>query len=111
MLRIWAIQINTPWDDIFYYPSPVNDSTFYFASNRSGGLGGLDIYKGKILPPKPVFIPPPPVKHDTLVIRDTVLIATPPAPLALVIKQESTVFLVGRLKILKPGIRYFQRLI
>ena len=68
--------VNTPWDDIFYYPSPVDDSSFYFVSNRSGGFGGYDIYQGHILPPEPVvvIVPPAPPKADTVIIRDTVVI-------------------------------------
>ncbi len=73
--------LNSPWDDLFYYPSPGNDSSFFFVSNRRGGLGGLDIWTGKILPPPPpppVVLPEPvpvaPPKRDTLVLRDTVVI-------------------------------------
>jgi hypothetical protein len=35
--------INTKGDELF--PVLYNDSILYFASNRSGGLGGLDIYR------------------------------------------------------------------
>jgi hypothetical protein len=51
--------VNTQWNELFYHPSPFNDSTFYFVSNRSGGFGGLDIYMGKILSKaeKPVPLP------------------------------------------------------
>jgi hypothetical protein len=42
--------INTQWDELFYFPSPLNGSQFYFVSNRSGGFGGLDIYSGRVLP-------------------------------------------------------------
>jgi outer membrane protein OmpA-like peptidoglycan-associated protein len=94
--------INTPWDELFYNPSPVNDSTFFFVSNRSGGYGGLDIYKGRYLPPpKPAVIPEPakviPVKRDTIVIRDTVVVikevqkpVQPEAP------KELVLYLIGR---------------
>jgi outer membrane protein OmpA-like peptidoglycan-associated protein/tetratricopeptide (TPR) repeat protein len=94
--------VNTPWDEIFYYPSPVEDSTFYFVSNRSGGFGGSDIYKGKILPPKRVIVPPPPPKRDTIVIRDTVLVVkqvTPPP----VVQQEQGVYLIGKVKDSETG--------
>jgi len=65
--------LNTTWDDLYYYPSPVNDSAFYFVSNRTGGIGGLDIYEGRILPPVKIIVPPPPApKPDTVIIRDTV---------------------------------------
>jgi hypothetical protein len=78
--------INTQWDEFFYFPSPVDDSLFYFVSNRSGGYGGLDIYTGRIrssLPVKPVVtkevpqiktdsIPAAMVqKPDTVAVRDT----------------------------------------
>lgn len=43
--------LNTQFDELFYLPSAVDDSLFYFVSNRSDGFGGLDIYKGEILPP------------------------------------------------------------
>ena len=62
---------NTPWDELFYYPAPDVDSTFYFVSNRSGGTGGMDIYRGRLLPPEPIVVIVPPVepKRDTIVIR------------------------------------------
>lgn len=82
--------LNTPWDELFYYPSPVGDSSFYFVSNRSGGLGGTDIYHGSILPPVKIIIPPP--APDTVVVRDTIVIA-PPEP---VIPKEQPVLLTGR---------------
>jgi outer membrane protein OmpA-like peptidoglycan-associated protein len=97
--------VNTPWDDIFYYPSPVHDSIFYFASNRSGGFGGFDIYQGKILPPKPVIVIPPPPKRDTVIIRDTVLVikqVVPPPPLPAV-QQQQPVYLVGKVKDSETG--------
>ncbi len=91
--------VNTPWDDLFYTPSPVKDSSFYFVSNRSGGFGGADIYEGKILPPKRIVVTPPPPKHDTIIIRDTVLVvkqvAPPPPPPAQV---EQSIFLTGSVK-------------
>jgi len=62
--------LNTAWDDMFYVPSPINDSIFYFSSNRSGGLGGLDIYSGKILPPVLHKILTQP-KIDTAAVKDT----------------------------------------
>jgi len=96
--------VNTPWDELFYNPSPVDDSSFFFVSNRSGGLGGLDIYHGQILPPRKIVLPPPPPKPDTVIIRDTVLIvkevAPPPAP---VIQQEQPVYLAGKIKDSESG--------
>jgi outer membrane protein OmpA-like peptidoglycan-associated protein len=69
--------VNTVWDDMFYCPSPVNDSVFYFASNRSGGLGGMDIYEGRLSPPSRDTIQVPLTSPDTLIIRDTVVVNEP----------------------------------
>jgi outer membrane protein OmpA-like peptidoglycan-associated protein len=93
--------INTPWDEIFYNPSPSDDSSFFFVSNRSKGFGGLDIYSGKILPPLPPPLPPivvvkPPIvsdsvimpkvitppKPDTIFVRDTVIVIKEIVPVA-----------------------------
>ena len=93
--------VNTAWDELFYHPSQVDDSSFYFVSNRSGGLGGSDIYHGQILPPKKIVLPPAPPKHDILIIRDTVLIVKDVAPQPLVapaIQYEQPVFLTGKIK-------------
>lgn len=87
-VRNCGYPINTAWDELFYQPSYTDDSLFYLTSNRSGGLGGLDILQGKILPDEPVtvVIPPAVIKPDTIVIRDTVVvikevvIAPPPPP-------------------------------
>jgi outer membrane protein OmpA-like peptidoglycan-associated protein/tetratricopeptide (TPR) repeat protein len=95
--------VNTPWDELFYYPSPVNDSTFYFVSNRSGGSGGTDIYRGKILPPEPVIVTPPPPKRDTIIIRDTILVMKQPAPVLPVMPAEQPVFLIGKIKDSETG--------
>ena len=69
--------LNTVWDELFYLQSPVDDSLFYFVSNRSGGFGGLDIYTGRILQP-PVAdylsVPPPSPVKDTVVVRDTIVV-------------------------------------
>jgi outer membrane protein OmpA-like peptidoglycan-associated protein/tetratricopeptide (TPR) repeat protein len=97
--------INTPWDELFYNPSPGDDSSFFFVSNRSGGSGGLDIYHGQIQPPKKIILPPPPPKTDTVIIRDTVLIVkevTPPPP-APVIQQSQSVFLAGKIRDSESG--------
>jgi outer membrane protein OmpA-like peptidoglycan-associated protein/tetratricopeptide (TPR) repeat protein len=90
--------VNTPWDEVFYYPSPVEDSSFYFVSNRSGGYGGSDIYKGKILPPKRIILTLPPPKRDTIIIRDTVLVVKQVAT-----QQEHPVYLVGKVKDSETG--------
>ncbi len=66
--------LNTPWDELFFHPAQGNDSSFHFVSNRSEGMGGLDIYSGRILPPEPIIIPVEPPKPDTVVVRDTVVI-------------------------------------
>jgi len=73
--------INTSWDEIFYNPSPEEDSAFYFVSNRSGGFGGLDIYQGLILPyePEPVEVIAV-LSHDTIILKDTVIPAIVPEP-------------------------------
>jgi outer membrane protein OmpA-like peptidoglycan-associated protein/tetratricopeptide (TPR) repeat protein len=97
--------VNTPWDELFYNPSPVDDSSFFFVSNRSGGLGGLDIYHEQILPPKKNILPPPTPKPDTVIIRDTVLIVkevVPPPPVP-VIQQEQQVFLAGKIRDSESG--------
>jgi tetratricopeptide (TPR) repeat protein len=41
--------LNTPWDELFYNTSLSSGAVFYFASNRSGGFGGFDIYRGRIM--------------------------------------------------------------
>ncbi len=66
--------VNTPWDDMFYAPSPVDRSLFYFVSNRNGGLGRLDLYQGRIIPADPVLFAEPSVlpAADTLMVRDTI---------------------------------------
>lgn len=66
--------LNTPWDELFFHPAQGNNKSFWFVSNRSEGMGGLDIYSARILPPEPVIIPVEPPKPDTVVVRDTVLI-------------------------------------
>jgi outer membrane protein OmpA-like peptidoglycan-associated protein len=111
-VKNFGYPVNTPWDELFYYPAPEVDSTFYFVSNRSGGKGGLDIYSGKLLPPEPVVValpppppPPPPVK-DTIVIRDTIVVIKevappPPAPVVPVVQpepvKETGLYLIGKI--------------
>jgi len=98
--------LNTPWDELFYYPSPVDDSAFYFVSNRSGGFGGLDIYKGRILPPPPepvaIIEQLPPAKPDTVIIRDTVLILREIVPVAEP-PEEPGLYLVGKINDSETG--------
>jgi outer membrane protein OmpA-like peptidoglycan-associated protein len=109
--------LNTPWDELFYVPSPVKDSTFYFVSNRSGGFGGLDLYTGRLLPPPPpvvaVTIPVPdtipapvgPAKPDTVVVRDTVVIFREIAP---VVRpepvKETVLYLIGKVTDSESGV-------
>ncbi len=92
--------LNTPWDELFYQPVGVDDSSFYFVSNRSGGMGGLDIYKGRILPPEPVVIPVAPPEPDTVVVRDTVVvvkeIVPEPEPVIEPEPPEEVLYLIGR---------------
>lgn len=83
----WGIPVNagmpfnSVYDDIYLRPSMMNDSLFWFVSNRSGGFGGLDIYSARILPPipepepEPVPVPEPePVVPEPIRITDTVVI-------------------------------------
>ena len=107
-VKNYGYPVNTPWDEIFYYPSPVDDSAFYFVSNRSGGFGGLDIYHGRILPPEPVvvIVPPAPPKPDTVIIRDTVVVVkeVAPPPEAPVVQPEPVVlYLIGKVKDSETG--------
>jgi len=97
--------INTPWDDLFYHPSWGDDSTFYFVSNRSGGMGGLDIYSGRLLPPEPVVIPVEPPKPDTVVVRDTIVIVKEviPEPVVPEPPKESFLYLIGRISDSETG--------
>jgi outer membrane protein OmpA-like peptidoglycan-associated protein len=87
--------INTSWNELFYMPSPVSDSSFYFVSDRSRGIGGLDIYTGRILPPPPP--PPVPIKPDTVVVRDTVVVIK---EITTVVKPEPEIkgglYLIGK---------------
>jgi outer membrane protein OmpA-like peptidoglycan-associated protein len=93
--------VNTPWDEIFYYPAPQDDSAFYFSSNRTGGFGGLDIYSARILPPEPkeIIIPPVALKPDTVYIIKEVPSA-PAAALPLVVAlpvKQSDLYLAGKI--------------
>jgi outer membrane protein OmpA-like peptidoglycan-associated protein len=93
--------VNTPWDELFYFPSPVDDSSFYFVSNRSGGLGGLDIYHGRILPPEPVIVPVLPPKPDTVIIRDTIIIVKEIIQPPVVVPEppkEEVIYVIGKIK-------------
>ncbi len=93
--------VNTVWDELFYRQSPVDDSLFYFVSDRPGSYGGLDILSGRILPPPPPPAPeePPllPAK-DTIVVRDTVVVVkeVPQEPI-IVQPRPSTVNFTGKI--------------
>lgn len=63
--------LNTTWDELFHNAAPSSDTVFYFASNRSGGFGGLDIYMGKVLPELPAVI-----ILDSLIKTDTIAVIT-----------------------------------
>lgn len=67
--------VNSQWDDLFYVPLPGSDTAFYFVSNRSGGLGGMDIYKGTWLPALKMAIPSFPEQKESLVKKDTAAIS------------------------------------
>lgn len=106
--RNCGFPVNTPWDELFYQLSPVDDSMFYFVSNRTGGLGGLDIYTGSILPPEPVIIKiPEPVvqpKPDTVIIRDTVIIVKEIKPVVQPEQpKEVVLYLIGKVKDSETG--------
>ncbi len=94
--------VNTAWDDLFYHPSWGDDSSFYFVSNRSGGMGGLDIYHGRILPPEPVIVPVEPPKPDTIVVRDTVVVVKEVAPIV-VVPEVPDLFLGGKISDSETG--------
>jgi len=100
--------INTPWDELFYHPSPSENKAFYFSSNRSGGLGGLDIYHGRFIPPKPVVViaPPPPVKHDTVIVKKQEIppVALPVVAVVIPLPVKETVFyLAGKVSDSETG--------
>ena len=80
----YGYPVNTPWDELFYVTAPEGRGNFYFASNRSGGLGWCDIYYGKATGPEmaakpvkreepaihvPVIPPPAPVRDTTRVTK------------------------------------------
>ncbi len=93
----YGYPVNTPWDEVFYYPKGSDDSSFYFVSNRAGGFGGLDIWEGRILPPEPVVViePPPVIMPDTVVIRDTIVVVKEVTPPPI---EEEVLFLIGTVK-------------
>lgn len=120
----YGYPVNTPWDEIFYFPLAHADSLFYLASNRPGSRGGLDIFRGKFLPPEPepvpvaeIILPPPapvpapaPVR-DTVIVRDTIVVIKevvqapqPPAPEPVAEKPaEALLYLTGKVKDSETG--------
>ncbi|MCU0456267.1 MAG: OmpA family protein [Bacteroidales bacterium] len=115
----YGYPVNTPWDEIFFYPMGETDSTFYLASNRPESRGGLDIFRGRYLLPEKITIPAIPLvpavkieKPDTVVIRDTVVIIKevvqappppPPAPPAAEVPREVIIYLTGKVSDSETG--------
>jgi len=104
--------VNTPWDELFFNPAGDSDSIFYFASNRPGSMGGLDIFEGWKIAPEPVIIPPPvevaPPKPDTIVVRDTVvvikeIVQAPPPVVVPEPPKETGLYLIGQIKDSETG--------
>ena len=105
-VRNYGYPVNTPWDDSFYFPSPVDDSSFYFSSNRAGGSGGLDIYMARILPPEPVAVSDTvsePVENITA--PAAMPVAEPvPVPVDVTIPEsEQSMNLIGKVKDSETG--------
>jgi len=99
--------VNTPFHELFYVPAPDDDSVFYFVSDRSDGYGGLDIYRGEILPPPP---PPPPASEpepvkppepQVVVVRDTVIVIKEFVPVPQM--PEKSIYLTGRISDSETG--------
>jgi outer membrane protein OmpA-like peptidoglycan-associated protein len=115
----YGYPVNTPWDELFYFPERGNDSSFYFVSNGNESIGGLDIFQGRIMPPEKIIVPPAPPKPDTVVVRDTVviikeIIQAPPQPQPVVQPQappvvvpeppkELVLYLIGKVKDSETG--------
>jgi outer membrane protein OmpA-like peptidoglycan-associated protein/tetratricopeptide (TPR) repeat protein len=98
--------LNTSYDEMFYIPSPAEDSSFFFVSNRGGGFGGLDIYKGRYLPPPPppapVVIPkplPPPVPV-TIPVKTEVQVPVP-VPVPVPVQKPDTIFIRDTVVVVK----------
>ncbi len=62
--------VNSEGDDLFF-TATANEDTCFVSSNRSGSLGGLDVYQIIRFVPAPP--PPPPEKPMPLVLKMTVL--------------------------------------
>jgi tetratricopeptide (TPR) repeat protein len=106
--------LNTPWDELFYSPAKDSDSSFFFVSNRSGGFGGLDIYKGRYLPPEPepVIIPEPAAVAVTDTIRMDTLAVLKPEPVAaqVTIPETKVIYLTGKVADSETGSPVMARL-
>lgn len=97
--------VNTPWDEIFYTPSPLGGSTFYFVSNRSGGFGGLDIYTGRRLSFEPEVIITPPVvaKSDTVTLSEASVVVKDIPPVIPEPVKVQINYVVGNVKDSQSG--------
>jgi outer membrane protein OmpA-like peptidoglycan-associated protein len=103
-VKNYGYPVNTSWDEIFYHPSPVDDSAFFFVSNRTGGFGGLDIYDGRLLPPKPLPVSSP----DSVVTSDTVMVEKEITPTELPLiapkpVEEPLLYLTGKVNDSETG--------
>jgi outer membrane protein OmpA-like peptidoglycan-associated protein len=102
--------INTVYDDLYYTQSGISDSVFMLVSNRPGGLGGLDIYVGRILPPEPVqLVEPEPVEIPEIIeavipvpepvrVTDTVIIIKEVIREVPVVAPVPEFFLAGKVR-------------
>lgn len=116
--------VNTSWDELFFNPDKNKRGAFYLVSNRTGTEGGLDIFYGHKVPPeithqpeppmvstpdtiiKQIIVEAPPIKPDTVVIKDTVvvirevpakLVVTPEPP------EEKILYLAGKVQDSETG--------
>lgn len=110
----YGYPVNTPWNEIFYNPDRIEKGSFYIASNRKGTIGGLDIFHVKrlaaevIAEPEPlpavapdtivqkIIIEMPPVKTDTIVMKDTVVVIKEIAPVLPKAPEEPVLYLIGK---------------
>jgi outer membrane protein OmpA-like peptidoglycan-associated protein/tetratricopeptide (TPR) repeat protein len=118
-----GVPLNSVNDDMYLVQSAISDSLFFLVSNRSGGLGGLDIYSGILLPPMPepvvveeaeaeiqeVAIPVPERVTDTVIIIREVIKEVPPVVAepefilgGRVLDSESGEPLVARIDLIDP---------
>ncbi len=113
--------VNTPWHDLFYVPDKSIRNAFYLVSDRKGSLGGLDIFHGyKKVPqaaeePEPVPVTAPdtvvqkiivevlPVKPDTVIIKDTLVVIKEFPPLPAEAVKETFFYLSGTVRDSESG--------